>query len=183
MAILPVYVYNHSVLKQKAAPISEITPETQQFIDNMFETMYYANGIGLAANQVGSSLPIFVVDITGAEDDTKHEKRVFINPEIISFSEEKGEYEEGCLSVPDLRDYVDRPLKITLRFRDGNFLERTEEFDGLMARVIQHETDHLNGIYFFERLSSIRRTLLSSKLKKIQKGNFKASYQTVLPKN
>lgn len=181
MPVLPVYVYNHPVLKQKAAPLTSITPEVIAFIEDMFETMYHANGIGLAANQVGSSLPIFVVDITGAEDDTQHERKVFINPEIISFSEQKGEYEEGCLSVPDLRDYVDRPLKISVKYRDINFNEIVEEYDGLMARVIQHETDHLNGIYFFERLSSIRRTLLSSKLKKIQRGQFTASYKTVLP--
>ncbi len=182
MSILPVYVYNHPVLKQKAIHITELTPEIKAFIEQMFETMYNANGIGLAANQVGSSLPIFTLDITGAEDDTKHERKVFINPVIVTFSEEKGEYEEGCLSVPDLRDYVNRPLSITVSYRDGNFNEVTENLDGLIARVVQHETDHLNGIYFFERLSSIRRTLLSSKLKKIQRGQFKASYETVLPK-
>lgn len=176
--ILPVYTYNQPVLKQKTTPITEFTPELQALIDNMFETMYHAEGIGLAANQVGKGLALTVIDISDS-DDAEHSAPspiVVINPVIEAFSDEEEEFEEGCLSLPSFRDIVIRPNAIQVRYMDQNMHEVVREVDGLLARVMQHEIDHLNGIYFFERLSPIRRTLSKSKLNRIAKGEIEAHY-------
>jgi len=186
--ILPIYTYNHPVLKQKTAPIDDLSDELKEFINDMFETMYEANGIGLAANQVGKGLSITVIDTAQADDDEPHaqqanhtahrgERVVLINPVIELFGEEEEEFEEGCLSLPDLRDIVVRPTEIQVRYLDANFKEQVRQVDGLLARVMQHEIDHLNGTYFFERLSPIRKTLAQGKLKRIAKGDFDAEYE------
>ena len=175
--ILPVYTYNHPVLKQKTALIDEMTDELKTLIDNMFETMYNANGIGLAGNQVGKGLALTVIDISDADDEAGADGPItLINPVIEAFSEDEEEFEEGCLSLPDFRDVVVRPEAIQLRYLDRDMKEHVREVGGLLARVMQHEIDHLNGIYFFERLSPIRRTLSSSKLKKIAKGQIETEY-------
>lgn len=175
--ILPVYTYNHPVLKSATAPVADMSDELQAFINNMFETMYHANGIGLAANQVGKGLCLTVIDISDSEDTTNTERpRVLINPVIEAYSDEEEEFEEGCLSLPDFHDKVIRPSAIQVRFLDESMKEHVIQTDGLLARVMQHEIDHLNGIYFFERLSPLRRTLASSKLKKIARGEFDPSY-------
>lgn len=177
--ILPIYTYNHPVLKAKTTPIEEMSDEVQSLIDNMFETMYEARGIGLAANQVGKGLSLTVIDTTEAEDDDDEgagERIVLINPVIEAFSEEEEEFEEGCLSLPDLRDIVVRPIEIQVRYLDANFKEQVRGADGILARVMQHEIDHLNGTYFFERLSPIRKTLVQGKLRRIAKGEFDAEY-------
>jgi peptide deformylase len=179
--ILPVYTYNHPVLKQRATPITEINDELLTFIDSMFETMYHAEGIGLAANQVGSNRNVTVIDLQRAEEDDggPSEPLVLINPVIEAFSDDTEEFEEGCLSLPEFRDKVIRPEAIQVRFMDRDMREIVMEVDSLLARVMQHEIDHLNGIYFFERLSSIRRTLAQGKLKRIARGEFDADYETV----
>ncbi len=175
--ILPVYTYNHPVLKQKTAAIDDMTDELNTLIDSMFETMYNANGIGLAGNQVGKGLALTVIDISDADDeDGVDGPLTLINPVIEAFSDEEEEFEEGCLSLPDLRDVVIRPEAIQVRFLDRHMKEHVREVGGLLARVMQHEIDHLNGIYFFERLSPIRRTLSSGKLKKIAKGLVETEY-------
>lgn len=175
--ILPIYTYNHPVLRKKTSPILDMSDELRLFIDNMFETMHRANGIGLAANQVGHSLACTVIDISDAEDDSPSPSPfVLINPIIEAFSDEVEEFEEGCLSLPDLRDKVVRPDAIQVRFFDKDLKEHVIEADGILARVIQHEVDHLNGIYFFERLSPIRRTLAQGKLKRIARGDIDPDY-------
>jgi peptide deformylase len=175
--ILPIYTYNHPVLRKKTAHIATMTDELRQFIDNMFETMHRANGIGLAANQVGQGLACTVIDISDAEDDGPSPgPLVLINPIVEAFSDDVEEFEEGCLSLPDLRDKVIRPDAIQVRFQDRDLNEHVIEADGLLARVIQHEVDHLNGIYFFERLSPIRRTLAQGKLKRIARGDIDPDY-------
>jgi len=178
--ILPVYTYNQPVLKQKTLKIDEINDELVAFIESMFETMYHANGIGLAANQVGKGLALTVIDTADADEDAPNAAPlVLINPVITAFSDNEEEFEEGCLSLPEFRDVVVRPSSIEVTFFDQHMKEHTLEATGLLARVMQHEIDHLNGVYFFERLSAIRRTLAQSKLKKIAKGDFDVDYETV----
>ncbi|MBU3678683.1 MAG: peptide deformylase [Candidatus Kapabacteria bacterium] len=176
--ILPVYTYNHPVLKQRTAQIDDMSDELRDLIRDMFETMYKANGIGLAANQVGKGLSLTVIDISDRDEGEDPGQIVLINPVIEAFSDDEEEFEEGCLSLPDYRDTVIRPSAIQVRYLDASMTERVMEADGLVARVMQHEIDHLNGIYFFERLSPIRRTLGSGKLKKIARGQFEADYPT-----
>lgn len=177
--ILPIYLYNHPVLRTKATPISEVNEDLRNFIENMFETMRHANGIGLAANQVGSSHALTVIDISETEEGETSRPLVLINPVIEYFSDEEVEHEEGCLSLPDLRDMIVRPEAIQVRYYDENMKEHHVEADGLLARVMQHEIDHLNGMYFFERMSAIRRTLAKGKLKKIERGQIEPDYQHV----
>lgn len=176
--ILPVYTYNHAVLKQRTAQIADMTDDLRRLIEDMFETMYKANGIGLAANQVGKGLSLTVIDVADRDESEDPGQLVLINPVIEAFSDDEEEFEEGCLSLPDYRDTVIRPSAIQVRFHDADMKEHVMEVDGLLARVMQHEIDHLNGIYFFERLSPIRRTLGNGKLKKIARGQFDAEYPT-----
>lgn len=176
--ILPVYTYNHAVLKQRTSQIADMTDDLRRLIEDMFETMYKANGIGLAANQVGKGLSLTVIDVADRDESEDPGQLVLINPVIEAFSDDEEEFEEGCLSLPDYRDTVIRPSAIQVRFHDADMKEHVMEVDGLLARVMQHEIDHLNGIYFFERLSPIRRTLGNGKLKKIARGQFDAEYPT-----
>jgi peptide deformylase len=189
MAILPIYTFDHPVLKQAATPVSEITDEVRTFVKNMFETMTNADGVGLAANQVGSQYAITVIDIGDLEEDDikagkqKHKTLpiTLINPIVEVFSDDTSEYEEGCLSLPTLRDKVTRPSAIQVRFYDLDMKEHRMETDGLLARVIQHEVDHLNGKYFFELLSPVRRAMAHPKLRRIQLGQAEAEYPVFLP--
>ncbi|MBL7997615.1 MAG: peptide deformylase [Candidatus Kapabacteria bacterium] len=180
--ILPVYLYNHPVLRQKAEPITDMDDATVAFIENMFDTMRNANGIGLAANQVGSTKAVTVIDAIETDDGESTRPMVLINPVIESMSDNEIDYEEGCLSLPDYRDSVTRPEAIQVRYLDQFMKEQTHEVDGFLARVMQHEIDHLNGIYFFERLSPLRRTLGKNKLKKIERGIIEPDYEYVLGK-
>ncbi len=177
--ILPVYTYNHPVLKQRTSEITDVNAEIQSLIDDMLETMYNANGIGLAANQIGKGLSLTVIDLSDAEeeDDASDGPLVLINPIIEAFSDNEEEFEEGCLSLPDFRDVVIRPSEIQVRYLDRQMKERRSEVGGLLARVMQHEIDHLNGIYFYERLSPIRRTLAQGKLKRIARGEIEPEYE------
>lgn len=180
--ILPIYTYNHPVLKQRTAAIEDLTDDVLDLISNMVHTMRIANGIGLAANQVGKVLSLTVIDL--AEDGTPAEDEsalVLINPVIEAVSDHVEEFEEGCLSLPDYRDIVVRPEAIQVRYFDPSMKEHVREVDGLLARVMQHEIDHLNGMYFFERLSPIRRTLGAGKLKRIARGDVDADYELFRP--
>lgn len=180
MAILPIYLYGNEVLKKKAKFITEVTNADIKLIQDMFDTMHESSGIGLAANQVGELKQVLVVDISDMEAGKGTEPTVMINPEIV---EEDGEWEmeEGCLSIPDVREKVKRPERITVIYNDVNMNEIELEADGLMARVIQHEMDHLNGVLFIDHLTSTKRTLLRPKLKKISKGDVETEYETVIP--
>jgi len=143
--VIRIYKLGEEVLREKAAPIEKVTDEIKTLIGDMFETMVEANGVGLAAPQVGKKLRLFVAV---ADDDVK---RVFINPQIVSTSEEVGDYEEGCLSIPGVYETIRRPVRVTVQALDENGKPFTLEADGLLARIIQHETDHLDGILFIDR--------------------------------
>jgi peptide deformylase len=181
MSILPIYIYDHSILKHKADPVEQINDKIMTFIKNMKETMHKAEGIGLAANQVGSPLAITVIDISVVDGHESDKPLTLINPKITFYSDEESDYEEGCLSLPNLRELVIRPEAIQVSFMDEHESMHTIEADGLLARVMQHEIDHLNGIYFTDRLTQLKRTLLQSKLRRISKGETKPEYDIVLP--
>lgn len=191
MALLPIYLYGSDVLRQKAKPVKDLDNETIKLIYDLLETMYKSNGIGLAATQVGSMKRVVVVDVTPTEEDkedgegevspveaSQPKKLVLINPEVLDRSG-LWTMEEGCLSIPDVRADVDRPETVRIRFRNANFEENTMEVTGLLGRVILHEIDHLDGVLFIDYLSSAKRTLLRSKLKKIKKGEVETSYPIV----
>lgn len=177
--ILPVYLYNHPILRETATPVSDMTDEVRVFIENMFETMRHAEGIGLAANQVGSSHAICVVDISDTDYGEGQRPMTLINPVVEAHSDEDSELEEGCLSLPNLRDVVVRPDAVQVRYFDEQMRERTIEADGLLSRVLQHEIDHLNGIYFYERLSPVKKALNKSKLRRIERGQVLPEYEHV----
>lgn len=179
--ILPVYVYGSPVLKKVAEPVKELTPEIKELVANMFETMYNADGVGLAAPQVGKSIRLIVMDASAfAENDPIAEgfKRVLINPELVEFSEEKCSFSEGCLSLPKLYEDVERPARVRVKYLDENFELKDEWWEATPARIIQHEVDHLNGVLFVDHLAPIRKKLMSSRLQKMAKGNFISRYKT-----
>jgi peptide deformylase len=181
--ILPVYAYGFAVLKQKAVEIGPEYPALQELIANMFETMYASNGIGLAAPQIGLGIRLFIAD--GSEiEDIKPEgfKQVFINPQIIEEFDYKWDYEEGCLSIPHVRADVNRHSKLVIRYFDEHFKEHTQEFDGMAARIIQHEYDHIEGILFTDRINPLKRTMLKSRLQNISTGRVNVSYKMKFPK-
>jgi peptide deformylase len=176
--ILPVYAYGQPVLRQKATEIDKDYPNLSGLIADMFETMYASNGIGLAAPQIGLGIRLFITD--GSEiEDIKPEgfKQVFINPQIIEEFDEKWDYEEGCLSIPQVRADVNRHSKLVLRYFDENWQEHTHEFEGMTARIIQHEYDHIEGILFTDRIHPLKRTMLKSRLNNISQGRVNVSYK------
>lgn len=179
MAILPIYLYGNDILKKKAKHLTEVSDADIKLIQDMFETMHESSGIGLAANQIGHLKQILVVDISEMEAGKGTKPIAMINPEIL---DEEGEWEmeEGCLSIPDVREKVWRSEWIRIRYNDVNMKEVEFEADGMMARVILHEMDHLNGVLFLDHLSSTKRTLLRSRLKKITKGDVETTYDVVV---
>jgi peptide deformylase len=181
--IYPIVVYGHPVLKKIAADIDRDYPDLQQFIADMFDTMYNAEGLGLAAPQIGKSIRLFVIDgepVAEDEPDFKDFKKVFINARIIEKSGELVPMNEGCLSIPNIREEVKRESHIRIRYFDENWNEFDEVYDGYRARVIQHEYDHLDGKLFVEKLNPLRKQLLKGKLTDISKGKFEADYKTVV---
>ncbi len=183
--ILPIYLYGQPVLKKKAAPVDRDQEDLETLITSMWETMYRAKGVGLAAPQVGHSLRIFVVDTTQLHDDDNDFhgfKQVFINAEKIEEQGDTWEYEEGCLSIPNIRADVERPEKIRLRYYDRDFVEHDTVFTGMNARVIQHEYDHIEGVLFIERVKPIKRKLIRRKLENIRKGITEADYPVRVPR-
>ena len=180
MAVLPIVTYDDPVLTTQARPLEPGMKELEKLIDDMFETMYEAEGVGLAAPQIGKSLQLFVVDadaITEEEEGATYGPRVYINPDIEALGEETGELEEGCLSLPDVREKVTRPLRIRIRYLDSHFQEHEEICDGWFARVLQHEYDHLKGVLFIDYLGSFRKRLIKKKLDAIKFGKVEASYE------
>jgi peptide deformylase len=177
---LPIYIYNDKVLTQPGKTIEKDHNNLAQLIEDMFETMYGAGGIGLAAHQIGLPLRLFVIDIShyGEGDESLKEfKKVFINSEVIEEEGEEIEITEGCLSLPGLHVGVKRKPKIKLKYFDENFVEHEEWFEGLAARCIQHEHDHTNGVLFLNRISALRRRLMQGKLQQIVKRNFSTNYK------
>ncbi|NJK83753.1 MAG: peptide deformylase [Saprospiraceae bacterium] len=182
--ILPVYAYGNSVLKKKGAVIDAHYEHLHQLIDDMWETMNHAQGVGLAAPQIGLSIRLFVVDTTKFHDEESDEpiaelgfKKVFINAEKIAEGGERWAYEEGCLSIPDIRGDVERPAQIRLKYLDEHFMPHEEIFTGMNARVIQHEYDHIDGILFLDHLKPLKRRLIQRKLENIKKGKVDISYK------
>ena len=182
MSILPVVLYNDPVLREKASIITEDSKKLQKLIDNMYDTMYEASGVGLAAPQIGESVRLFVVDadimIEDEEDsdEKKYGPMEFINPEIISKGALTLDIEEGCLSLPDLREKVNRPDEITVKFLDRKFNEHEMKFNGWMSRVFQHELDHLDGVLFIDYLGSFKKRLLARRLAAIDAGEVETDY-------
>jgi len=178
--ILPVFVYGSPVLRKVAADIPEDYPGLDEFIETLFDTMYQSDGIGLAAPQVGKSIRIFVVDASPLEDDDeslKDFRKVFINPRIISYEGGLSTYNEGCLSIPDIREDVERESAILIRYCDRDFNYREEYYDGIAARIIQHEYDHLEGRLFTDHISPLKKRLLKRKLTLISKGMVDVKYR------
>ncbi|MCH8558797.1 MAG: peptide deformylase [Balneolia bacterium] len=185
MSILPIVTYNDSVLREKAKDIPENSDQLQKLIDDMFETMYNGQGVGLAAPQIGESLRLFVIDadaFTSEEDDEKDYGPItFINPVVKLLESEKIAMDEGCLSIPGVRESVTRPDKIEVTWLDREFKEHKEVFSGWVSRVIQHEYDHIEGVLFIDYLGSFRKRLLRSKLNLVETGAMEADYP-LLPK-
>jgi peptide deformylase len=193
VAILPIYTYGQPVLRRRAKPIKSVDDNLRKFVDDMFDTMHHANGVGLAANQVGSLDRVIVIDITDAEErkhegvgeaaDRLHQGSVrqqpkmfaLINPEIIT-SEGSWKMEEGCLSIPEIRDEIERAEKVTVRYKDLEWRTQEVEAEGLLGRVILHEIDHLNGVLFIDHLGTVKRKLLRGRLNKIENGLVDVSY-------
>ncbi|MCB0737975.1 MAG: peptide deformylase [Bacteroidetes bacterium] len=176
--ILPIRAIGDPVLKRKGEDLKKGHAGLDKLIDNMFETMYNAQGVGLAAPQIGESLRLFVVD-TGkpTEDDgAERVKEVFINPEIIDFVGNEEPFEEGCLSIPNIREEIYRPEGVSVRYFNEHFEEKKMVLNGLLARVFQHEFDHLEGILFTDLVSPLKRRMLKSKLDKIARGKVKSAY-------
>lgn len=186
----PIYVYGMPVLRKMGQDIDEDYEGLDQLIADMFETMYNAEGLGLAAHQVGLPIRLIVIDGSRMDADYNDEerlelqsfKKVLINAHILEEKGDPWEFNEGCLSIPNIREEVKRPPEILLSYQDENFEEHEEWYRGLKARVIQHEMDHINGILFTDRISPLRKRLLNSKLKAISKGQADADYRIRFPK-
>lgn len=190
--ILSIVAYGDPVLKKMAQEIDQDYPELSTLIANMYETMYNAYGVGLAAPQIGLSIRLFIVDASPFADDTElteeeqqflaNFKKTFINPKILKEEGDEWVFNEGCLSIPDIREDVFRKPKVTLQYFDENFQEKTEVFEGLAARVIQHEYDHIEGILFTDRLSMLKKRLIKGRLQNISTGKIKVDYRMKFPK-
>ena len=184
--ILPIVAYGDPILKQRAKEISSSSKDLEILLKNMWETMYAANGVGLAAPQVGKSLRLFIVDgspfsveasLTEYEkNELKGFKKVFINPKILQKSDDLENFNEGCLSIPDVRGDVTRPTTIKIKYQNQYFKEITEHISGFPSRIVQHEYDHLEGILFTDKLSALKKKLLKNKLLKISRGNINVDY-------
>jgi peptide deformylase len=189
--ILPIVAYGDPVLRKIAQPIQQDSLDLKKLADDMFETMYAAAGVGLAAPQVGLNIRMFVVDgIVLNEDDPDHEdfdpslvdfKKVFINAQILEEDGDEWPYEEGCLSIPGIRADVYRLETVTIRYRDLDWNEHTEQYEGMAARIIQHEYDHIDGVLFTDHLTALKKQLIKKKLTKITKGDVEVDYRMKFP--
>lgn len=189
--ILPIIAYGDPVLKKVAADITPDYPNLKELIANMYETMYNAYGVGLAAPQVGLSIRLFVIDAAAFAKDKelsveeqeflKGFKQTFINARILEETGNEWAFNEGCLSIPDVREDVFRKSTIKIEYLDENFEKHTRDFDGLAARVIQHEYDHIEGILFTDKLSSLKKKLLKGRLENISKGKIFTDYKMKFP--
>jgi len=189
--ILPIVAYGAPVLKKEAKEIDKDYPNLKELINNMYETMYGASGVGLAAPQIGLPIRIFLVDASPfAEDDVLSEEereflknftQTFINAKIIEEEGDEWAFNEGCLSIPDVREDVFRKPNITIEYYDEEFKKHTKSFSGLAARIIQHEYDHIEGILFTDKLTSFKKRLIKGKLTNISKGKIRVGYRMRFP--
>ncbi len=183
--ILPIVAYGHPVLKKVAREITKDYPGLKDFIANMWETMFQGDGVGLAAPQVNRSIRIIVIDASPYKEKYPEQgefKRVFINPKIYKTEGEEFSFNEGCLSIPGIREDVMRKPVVYLRYLDEQFQEHDERYEGIIARVFQHEYDHLEGFLFVDRISNLRKILLTGKLNDISKGKVDVDYKMMFPK-
>ena len=189
--ILPIIAYGDPVLRKVATDITKDYTNLETLIENMWETMYNASGVGLAAPQIGLAIRMFVIDTTPFSDDEDLSpeeqkalngfKKVFINAKIEEETGDEWSFNEGCLSIPDIREDVSRKETIKISYLDENFNQKSETYNGLLARVIQHEYDHIEGILFTDKLSSLKKRLLKGKLINISKGKINADYRMRFP--
>lgn len=190
--IYPIVAYGDPVLKKEAKEIPDDYPEVKKLVDDMFETMHNASGVGLAAPQIGKSLRLFVIDPSPfaespeLEDEEREQlkglKKAFINPIMVEETGEEWAFSEGCLSIPEVHEDIFRQPDITINYLDSEFNEHEESFKGLAARVIQHEFDHIEGVLFTDKLSSFKKKLIKGKLKNISKGRVDTGYRMRYPK-
>jgi peptide deformylase len=183
--IYPITIYGSPVLRKVAKEITKDYPDFEEFLKNMWETMYHSDGVGLAAPQVGKSVRLFVIDaapFSEHEPELENFKKTFINAKLVETGEDKVSMDEGCLSIPTIREDVQRPEKIRLQYYDENFELHDEWFEGMAARVIQHEYDHTEGILFTDKVAPIKKRLLKGKLQAISKGKFNVDYKVRLAK-
>lgn len=180
--IYPIVMYGDPVLRQKAKDIEPGT-DLKVLIDDMFETMQAASGIGLAAPQIGKAIRLFIVDGTGLEDEPGMEgfRKAFINPVLVDETGTPWDFEEGCLSIPNIREKVSRKAELTIRYFDENWNPKEEQYDGMKARIIQHEYDHIEGKMFVDYLTPLRKRLLKGKLADISKGKVDTEYRIIAP--
>lgn len=180
--ILPIVAYGHPALREETQEVKPDHPGLEQLIADMWETMYNARGVGLAAPQVGHSLRMFMVDagpmqgVLDDEEELEGFKKLFINPKIIEEEGEEWPFEEGCLSIPDVREDVFRQPEIRIRYQDEAFEEHEETFSGMKARIIQHEYDHIEGVLFTDYVRGLRKQVIKSRLNKISKGKIEPDY-------
>jgi peptide deformylase len=182
--VYPIVIYGHTILRKVALEITNDYPALNQMIEDLFETMYHSEGMGLAAPQIGRSIRIFVIDgnpVAEDEPSLADFKKVFINANISERCGDLQPMNEGCLSIPGLREEVMRESHIRISYYDENWQYHNEVFDGYKARIIQHEYDHLEGILFTDKVNPLRKRLLKGKLTAISKGKFETDYKTILP--
>jgi peptide deformylase len=180
--IYPIVAYGDPVLRKVGATVEKDYPQLKELIENMFETMYESHGVGLAAPQIGKAINLFIIDSSRFEDEKyPNVKKVFINAEILEETGDKWDFEEGCLSIPHIRENVKRHETLRIRYQNENFETHEETYDGIVARVIQHEYDHVKGIMFVDRLSELKKRLLKNKLINISKGGVRVDYKMRFP--
>lgn len=182
--IFPIVAYGHPNLRKESVDIDKNYPDLEQFIADMFETMYVSNGVGLAAPQVNRNIRLFVIDATPYAEDFPGEtelKKVFINARIVEETGEEWAFNEGCLSIPDIREDVMRKPNIKIEYYDENFNFQSLPLKGVLARVIQHEYDHLEGILFVDRINPLRKIIIKRRLAEITKGLVKTDYRMIFP--
>lgn len=180
----PIAIYGHQILRKVASDIDQDFPGLNKLIEDLFNTMYHSEGVGLAAPQIGKSIRIFVIDgepVAEDEPELANFKKAFINAHIVEKCGELVPMNEGCLSIPNLREEVKRESHIRIQYRDENWEYHDEVYDGYKARIIQHEYDHLDGVLFTDRINPLRRRLIKGKLNDISKGKFEVDYKTILP--
>jgi peptide deformylase len=190
---LPIVAYGQSILRKVGVAIDASYPQLNELIADMWETMYKSNGVGLAAPQINKSIRLFVIDtiqiVEGFDEEDKKEypnekgvKKVFINAQIIEESGEEWAYNEGCLSIPKVREDVNRKKVVLIKYQDEHFVEHTESFEGITARVIQHEYDHIEGKLFIDHITPLQKRLLKKKLDDISSGKVRVDYRMLFPR-
>lgn len=184
--ILPIVAYGTPVLREETEEIDQNYPDLNLLIEDMWETMYASKGVGLAAPQIGKAIRLFVIDASGFNEDNEHPelegfKRVFINPIILEETGKEWKFEEGCLSIPGIREDVSRKPEVTIEYYNEKFELIEEKIDGIAARVVQHEYDHIEGVLFTDKINPLRKRLIKGKLNDIAKGNIKVNYRMKFP--